>query len=181
MVNASSGVATQDHSERREKLRLLKSTFLAHRVEADTDEEAENKIGRTHRTIQIWDKDDPEFKLLHQAAKEASIGRQEMALENAPIIDITMLNTELDGASVDAMARLREIVGIPIHRGMKAADVAQIRLASEKLLEATGILKPRETSGTQVNVIVGEFAKAGKEFDPPWKHRKVVDVEGKVS
>ena len=159
-----------------------KSDFLIKRVEVDSDLAATNLIGRSPGAVKRWDREDADFALLHQAAQEAAIGRREMAVEQAlNPVDLSNLPVQLDEAAVDAMERLREIVRIKITASTKAADMAQIRLASEKLLEAYGLLKPREVGGTQVNVIVGQYAEEGRVFDPPWKHRKVIDVKGSVT
>ena len=107
------------------------------RVEVDTDIAASELTGRSPVAVKRWDREDPEFALLHQAAKEAAIGRRELAVEHAlSPVDTSNLPVQLDEAAVDAMERLREIVAIKITASTKAADMAQIRVASEKLWEA---------------------------------------------
>tara|TARA_R110002012_G_scaffold297259_2_gene495158 strand:+ start:5526 stop:6068 length:543 start_codon:yes stop_codon:yes gene_type:complete len=160
-----------------------KAAFLIERVQTDSDNEALIRIGRSPSSLKLWNREDSEFKAQHLTAREqAKLRLEAEAIAALVPVDTTDLDGQLDAVAIESMQRMKEITSIPVTRASSPAEVAQIRLASEKVLEAKGILKPKVSTGTQVSVIVAKFANEGKEFDPDWKNRatKTVDVDGSI-
>ena len=179
-MNNSMAQPSQKAIENRVK---AKAAFLIERVLLDSDNDAMIAVGRSPSTIKKWGREDPEFKAQHMVAREQAKLRLQSEAEAALVpVDVTDLDGQLDKIAVKSMQRMDEIVSMPVTRGSTPAEVAQIRLASEKVLEAKGILKPKVSTGTQVSVIVAKFANEGQEFNAAWKNRagKVVDVDGSV-